>query len=246
MTERFTIVQLSPAALAVTGDRGNVLALQRRLEVAGHRVDVARVDSAGDLPWKADVVVIGNGPLSAVRTALPVLRSVRGYLSDWLAAGVPFLAVGGGMDALGREIRDPEAGAVEGLGLLPISVDRAGDRRVGYLAVDTPHGRIVGFEDHRATTAIEDGAEPFGIVSLGVTGSLGEREGVTAGAAIGTRVQGPVLPLNPELADAVLARALGRRGVEWAPVPGHLELDLPAAHAREAILAHMDTRFAHI
>ena len=34
--------------------------------------------------------------------------------------------------------------------------------------------------------------------------------GVLAGSVLGTRLHGPLLALNPELADLVLARALGR------------------------------------
>jgi CobQ-like glutamine amidotransferase family enzyme len=57
-------------------------------------------------------------------------------------------------------------------------------------------------------------------------------EGVVAGSAIGTHLHGPVLPMNPVLADRILGTAL--RG-EVAPVAQTERVDRYATNARRAI-----------
>jgi CobQ-like glutamine amidotransferase family enzyme len=65
-----TIVQLYPDELGVAGDRGNVMALTARLEHAGHSVTVVAHEVGSELPADVDLVVVGNGPLSAMRNIL--------------------------------------------------------------------------------------------------------------------------------------------------------------------------------
>ncbi len=254
MTEPYQIVQLQPAALGVTGDRGNVLALRRRLELAGAEVEVLGFDGNASLPPHADLVVIGNGPFSAVQAVLAELHRARERIQQWIDAGVPLLAVGAGFEVLGHRIRHTDGTELDGLGVLPVSVDHGaasgatgpGERHVGYVAIDSPAGRLVAFEDWRGMTTLDAGAEPFGVVAQGVTGTKGRGDGVRHRNAVGTRLQGPVLPLNPALADWFIGLAAARRHVEYAPGAAHAELDRLAAEARAVILKHVDHPFTHI
>jgi len=261
MSEPYRIVQLQPAALGVTGDRGNALVLQRRLELAGETVELLGLDGGASLPPHADLVVIGNGPFSAVQAVLPDLRRVRERIAEWIEAGVPLLAVGAGFEVLGHEVRHGDGQAIEGLGLLPVRVDHgavvsaratgsgaagSGERHVGYVATDSPVGELIGFEDWRGTTTLDAGAEPLGRVTRGVTGTKGMGDGVRRRNAVGTRLQGPVLPLNPAFADWLIGLAAARRHVAYAPGAAHAELDRLAAGARDVILRHIDHPFTHI
>ena len=67
--DRLTILHVYPRQMGVSGDRGNVVALIRRAAAAGPR-DPGRSSTrpATSCPTAADVVVIGNGPLSAMRS----------------------------------------------------------------------------------------------------------------------------------------------------------------------------------
>ena len=65
----------------------------------------------------------------------------------------------------------------------------------------------------------------------------GRGEAVRRGEAYATNVQGPALPLNPQLADALLRAAAERRGAEYLTGDRHTEIDRLAAGAREAILS---------
>jgi CobQ-like glutamine amidotransferase family enzyme len=244
--QNVVIAQLYPDELGVTGDSGNVLAIATRLERAGASVSVVHHRVGDDLVARPDIVVIGNGPLSAVRSVIDDLRAIGPELTEWVASGLPLLAVGAGMEALGEQIVTPEGETLDGIGLFPVSTDRAGARHAGYLVVDSSVGRIVGFEDHRTVTTRRDGAAPFGRVTSGVTGTAGFEDGVRVSNAIGTRVQGPVLPLNPVLTDFLIARALERRGLDWSASSAHAELDRLAEEARGVILANIDHVFSTI
>jgi CobQ-like glutamine amidotransferase family enzyme len=240
------ILQFYPDELGVTGDSGNVLAIATRLERAGATVTVRHHRVGDAAPERPDVVVIGNGPLSAVRAVLDDARRLAPTLVDWVAAGIPLLAVGAGMELLGERILTPDRETIDGLGVFPITTDRAGSRHAGYLVVDSPVGPVVGFEDHRTVTMRGEGGVPFGQVTAGVTGTAGSADGIRVANAIGTRVQGPVLPLNPVLTDFLIARALERRGLDWTATSAHAELDRLASEARGVILANIDHVFSTI
>lgn len=241
-----TIVQLYPDELGVAGDSGNVLALRVRLERAGVPVQVVHHHRGDVLPDRADIVVIGNGPLSAMRNVHSDLMSNAERIRSWVADGVPLLAVGAGMEMLGRSIEVPGEPGMPGAGVFPLVTTRSGGRHAGYVDIVTPTGQIVGFEDHRTTTALDQGAEAFGTVSRAVTGSQGKTDGVRVNAAIGTRVQGPLLPLNPRLTDEFIAVASKRAGFSYAPGAAHAELDRLAVEARGVILANIDHVFSTI
>ncbi|RWZ61444.1 cobyric acid synthase [Labedella populi] len=240
------ILQLYPGELGVTGDSGNVLAIATRLERAEASATVRHHRVGDPLPERPDIVVIGNGPLSAVRSVLDDARRLAPTLTDWVAAGIPLLAVGAGMELLGERILSPERETIAGLGIFPITTDRAGSRHAGYLVVESPVGPVVGFEDHRTVTTRGEGAVAFGRVTAGVTGTAGSEDGIRVANAIGTRVQGPVLPLNPVLTDFLIARALERRGIDWRAASAHGELDRLASEARAVILANIDHVFSTI
>ncbi len=91
-----TIVQLYPDELGVAGDRGNVLALRERLTRAGVAVTVLEHNVGDTLPSAADLVVVGNGPLSAMRNVYDDLLANAAALTEWVTAGVPLFAYGSG------------------------------------------------------------------------------------------------------------------------------------------------------
>ncbi len=205
------IVQLYPDLLGVTGDRGNVDVLAARARFAGHDAVVEHVGIGDASPAEADVIVIGNGPLSAVRAVRDDLAARAEWLAERRAAGASILAVGGGAELLTDRIALLDGGVIEGLGLVPAQVARTRRRRVGYVVAETVDGRLVGFEDHASEWSLAAGADAgirYGTVVAGNGGIAGGFETIAQDGLWATNVQGPVLPLNPQLADAILRRAL--------------------------------------
>lgn len=240
--ERFVIVQLYPDELGVTGDRGNVLALSTRLTLAGAEVTVVSHRRGDTLASDPDLVVIGNGPLSAVRTILDDLRSNAETIAGWVRSGVPVLAVGAGMEVLGTDIVLPDGETIAGVGAFPLSTTRGAARRMGYVVVDTSIGTMTGFEDHSCTTTLVD-SQPFGTVSRGIPSLMGGNDGIILGNSVGTRIQGPVLPLNPALTDHLIRLAAERRDLAWAPLPAHAELDRLASESRAVMQQQVEHDF---
>lgn len=214
MTDSLKIVQLYPDLLGVTGDKGNVDVLAFRAHAMGLDVTVEHVGIGSGVVEGADIVVIGNGPLSAIRRVLPDLAERKDTLVRHLDDDGVLFAVGGGAEALSSGISVLDGEDVTGLGILPFRVQRTRERRVGYIIVDTGIGRLIGFEDHASEWILEDSAEAWGNVVGGVGSVSGGREGLRVQEVFASNVQGPQLPLNPEIADALIAKAAARRGID--------------------------------
>lgn len=241
MSDVIRIVQLYPDLLGVTGDRGNVTVFETRLRAAGANVEVTALGLGDALPDDIDVLVIGNGPLSAMRRVSADLHDKRAAIERVFASGAAVFAVGAGAELLSHGTSPLEGDRVDGLGLFPFTVARSRDRRVGYIVAESEHGQIVGFEDHAASWRLDAGAAPLAKVTAG-RGSIGEPgvgagESIRVGEAYATNVQGPALPLNPAWADAMLTAVLARLGREYVRTPEHERLDELARGAREKILS---------
>jgi CobQ-like glutamine amidotransferase family enzyme len=241
-----TIVQLYPDELGVAGDRGNVMALTARLEHAGHSVTVVAHEVGSELPADVDLVVVGNGPLSAMRNILDDLLAIGDALRALRAIDVPFFAYGSGAELLGHSIALRDGSSLTGLGILPFRATRVSERAVGYVIVDSPFGQMVGFEDNASIWRLDATAKPLGILEAGSGNGEGSVEGVLDGVAIGTQVGGPVLPLNPLLTDAIIASIAARRGFATAPSDANARLDHYATRAREVIVANAKHVFSRI
>ncbi len=241
-----TIVQLYPDELGVAGDRGNVMALKARLEHAGHTVTVVAHEVGSELPTDVDVVVVGNGPLSAMRNVYDDLVSIGDALRALRSLEVPFFAYGSGAELLGHSLTLLDGSTLAGLGILPFSARRVSERAVGYVIVDSPFGQIVGFEDNASTWSLDSRAKPLGILEAGVGNGEGSVEGVLDGVAIGSQVGGPVLPLNPLLTDAIIGFIATRRGFTVSASDADSKLNDYATRAREVIVSNAKHVFSRI
>ena len=251
-----TIVQLYPDELGVAGDRGNVMALTARLTHAGHSVTVIAHEVGSTLPTDVDLVIVGNGPLSAMRNIHADLLANGDRLRALRASGVAVFAYGSGAELLGHSITLADGTSLEGLAVLPFRATRISTRAVGYVIVDSPFGQIVGFEDNASRWTLDAGAKPLGILEAGSGNGEGSVEGVldtgavgtvaSGTVAIGTQVGGPAIPLNPLLADAIIASIGKRRGFTVINSERNEKLEYYATRARDVIIAHAKHVFSRI
>lgn len=244
MTAAMRIVQLYPDMLGVTGDRGNVEVLATRARARGVEVTVETVGVGEGSLVGADIIVIGNGPLSALRSVLPDLLARRDDIEAHVSSGGVLLAVGAGAEALGSAV---VAGTetLDGLALAPFRVERGTTRKVGYIVAEAAEGRIIGFEDH-ASRWIHDGAPAAWARVVAGSGAFDEGEGYRERGLLATSVQGPLLPLNPQLADALIEQAAARADIVLSAAVGLDELDSYAAGARAKIESLQDKQFTAI
>lgn len=231
MSVLLRILHLYPRELGINGDVGNVLALLERARWRGVEAEVVEHAPGGTLPTSVDIVHIGSGPLSGQRAVHEDVLRIAPQLRQWRDAGIPMLAVAGGWQLLGRELVTPEGDVLAGAEVFPTRAVLSAKRQVAEVVVRTGDGAtLAGFENHSAVTTRESG-EPLGRIVSGVGNGDGT-EGVVLGAAIGTHLHGPVLPMNPLLADRMLQTAL--RG-ELPPVTETERVDRYATNARRAI-----------
>lgn len=226
------VLQLFPELTDVNGDAQNALVLARRAGWAGVGARVAALGVGAEPGGRPAAVVLGSTTDPALPRLLTALRGIRSALADWLDAGVPLLAIGTGMEALGGAIAGPD-GTLQGLGLLPGETVALPERVAGDLVVRAVEGDLVGYENHARGFRAGAGVDALGTVMRG-TGDGAGTDGVRYGSLTGTRLHGPVLAKNPALADRVLREAFGDVQPTGDAVTA---ADATAARIRAALLA---------
>lgn len=236
---QLSIGLILPDVLGTYGDDGNALVLRRRAEKRGISAEIVPIRLGDAVPEGLDIYTVGGGEDVAQTIAVEHLRD-DGGLARAAAAGKQILAICAGFQVLGRTFR---AGGreVEGLGLVDATTGSLPKRAIGELRTRPELGDLTqvltGFENHQGSTHLGPDAKPLGIVVRGwgnegpelivdpedpgrdIRG--GGAEGAVQGSIICTYMHGPALARNPELADLLLAHAMG---VSYAALD---PLDLP-------------------
>ncbi len=216
MTADLVLAHLYPDLLLTYGDRGNVLALEKRAEWRGFRVEVVATQRGDRLPESAGLIVIGGGTDRVQGIVGSDLMDRRAELGDAVERGCVVLGVCGGYQFLGHRYVAADGSEIRGLGLLDVETVAGSDRIIGRVRATASlwghEFELVGFENHAGRTSLGAEATPLATVDMGVgnggTGRSGGTEGAVQATAVGTYLHGPVLPLNPAFADALLERAL--------------------------------------
>ncbi|WP_403024779.1 type 1 glutamine amidotransferase [Salinibacterium sp. GXW1014] len=235
---QLTILELFPEHLAVNGDMGNVIVLRERLRLAGIDVTHVKHNPGDDLPDDVDIVTVGTGPASALRVLEASAQAIGDRLRGWRDDGVPMLAVTAGMQLLGSRVTMPGGAVLEGAGVLAIETDASADRVVtNCFVIDHAElGRLIGVENHGSTMALTGPVtEAFGTAVTGRGNGHAKHEGARAANVIGTHLQGPVLAMNPVLADHLIELACERKGISYSRNEGHAKLDSLALECRRIL-----------
>jgi lipid II isoglutaminyl synthase (glutamine-hydrolysing) len=226
------------------GDRGNILALQRRAEWRGIEVSVKEISLADRIAKKEyDVYFFGGGQDQSQDVVGEDLQRGNGETLKYEAErGVPILSICGGYQLLGKYYQPKTGPRVEGIGLFDAYTESGDKRMVGNLSlvidanlqkggVWEPH-TLVGFENHSGKTYLGPNVRPLGAVLVG-HGNNGEdhTEGAVYKNAIGCYLHGSLLPKNPHLSDWLLKKALdaSEQDPELSRMDDHFEL---TAHSR--------------
>ena len=236
MSDTLTIGLVLPDVLGTYGDDGNALVLRQRARMRGIEAEILPIHFGEPVPDSLDLYTLGGGEDTAQMIAVKHLRA-DGGLGRAAAKGTPIIAICAGLQVLGTDFR-ASGGQVAGLGLIDATTVSLKKRTIGELAA-TPMipeltQPLTGFENHMGATRLGGDASPLGRVTRGVgnTDEEGDKylgcDGVVQGSIIATYMHGPALARNPELADLLLARALG---TTLAELPA---LDLPEVTALRA------------
>ncbi len=179
--------------------------------MAGMPLTVHDHEIGDELPERAHLVHVGSGPVSGQEAVRDDVARIAAQLRSWAAAEIPFLAIAAGWQLLGRELVGTDGTVCQGAGVFPTRATLTADRRVGEVVATSPFGDLGGFENHGSVTELLDDAEPFARLTHREGAGPGP-EGVLVGPSIGTNLHGPLLPMNPAVADALLTTAAAPRG----------------------------------
>lgn len=208
------IALLYPELLGTYGDQGNALVLASRLRWRGTGSEVVTVPLGKAVPDQVDLYVLGGGEDAGQVAALRALQGSPGFARA-VTDGRTVLAVCAGLQLLGTSFTLQDGRPHAGLGVLDVTTTRLQRRAVGDVLADAAPDlglpRLVGFENHGGRTVLGPRARPLARVVTGTgNGSEDRAEGALQAGIVATYLHGPVLALNPDLADLVLARATGR------------------------------------
>jgi CobQ-like glutamine amidotransferase family enzyme len=226
----------------VYGDRGNILALERRAAWRDVELEVRGCTLGEDFdPDETDLIFFGGGQdREQAVVADDLVEGKAAPLKRAVEDGAVLLSVCGGYQLLGKFFRTGDGQELPGVGLFD-AWTVAGERRcIGNIVIrcewDPASRDLVGFENHSGKTYLGPGCQPLGQVRSGF-GNNGEdgTEGAVYKNAFGCYLHGSLLPKNPWFADLLLLRALQRRSgpdFELPPLDDRLE-----NLAHEAVIA---------
>jgi CobQ-like glutamine amidotransferase family enzyme len=241
------IVRILPELLRLNGSLGNAEVLQARLNWWGVEAQFHDVHAGENLPGYADIVVLGSGTSSALATAAAELTRWRDGSHRITEQGGLWCGFGLGGDLLGHTVSSSTGETHQGLGLTPVVARLGGPRFSGEVSGRDPQGRVVAgyLNDH--TTREGSGVSPLisldihektpwsGYTAVNEEGTL--FEGVYQDGLWVSALSGPLLALNPGLADDILHSWASRQDTTLPePTAAHQLADSRAEKARQAIL----------
>jgi len=222
-----TLVHLYPREMNIYGDTGNMLVLRKRLAWRGLDATVVPVSVGDPLPADADILLGGGGQDATQGDIGADFVSRAATLRAMADDGVVMLGICGTYQLFGHEFLTKDGRRIAGTGVLDVTTTGSDTRLIGNNHVESPWGRLVGFENHSGLTRLGSGVQPLGRTLSG-RGNNGEdaTEGAVRANVFGTYLHGPVLAKSPGFADELLRRAFARRGdpVELAPLDDSLAL----------------------
>lgn len=235
--KQLSIGHLYPREMNIYGDTGNLKALEWRLKQRGIKTRVIRIEAGHKLPADIDILLGGGGQDSGQQVIQADLARRAKSLKAMADDGVAMLMVCGLYQLWGHYFKTAESQRILGVGIFDAVTEAGTERLIGNIVVQSPFGRLVGFENHSGLTVLAKDQLPLAkvIKGHGNNGSTG-KEGAAYKNAFGTYLHGPVLPKNPNLADEIIRRALirkyGRSAEQLSPLDDELALKAAELAAR--------------
>lgn len=207
------IAHLYPDEMSIYGDTGNIRALEQRLAWRGYKPVVKRVEIGKPFDFSKTDIVFGGGGQDRGQVVVSEDLQTRGEaLREAAADGMPMLVICGLYQLFGHHFRTVDGAEIPGIGVLDLRTVGSDIRMIGNIVVESPYGRLVGFENHSGLTMLGSGQQALGRVRKGYGNNAKSRmEGAVSHNVIGTYLHGPILPKNPALADHLILQAVARK-----------------------------------
>jgi CobQ-like glutamine amidotransferase family enzyme len=209
---KINVVRLHNELLGTYGDQGNAEVLEFRGRYLGITANIIDISYNDSIPTNGDIYLLGGAEDAAQLLSVEALQRDMETIRLVIERGAVFLAVCAGFQILGNTFY-ADGREVNGLGLLDVHSVPGEKRFVGDIKTKFRGMNIelTGFENHGGKTILGSGVEPFGKVVTGSGNGDGKFDGAISGNIFGTYLHGPILARNPEFADLLLNRAVGRK-----------------------------------
>ncbi len=221
MKQKIIIGWLYPELMSTYGDRGNIIALQKRSEWRAIEAEILSIGvetTAKEL--KTVDLLFGGGAQDRQQEIVmrDLKKEKKEMIKELVENNAPALFVCGAPQLMGNYYEPGFGERIEGLGIFNMDTKHPGidkERLIGNIMaklnsdVFGTDQTIVGFENHGGRTHLLEGVKPFAKVVKGF-GNNGEdgTEGVVYKNAIGCYFHGPLLPKNPYVADWLIKKSL--------------------------------------
>ena len=207
-----TIEYLYPEYNNLYGDRGNLLYLKRKLRDAGvavNWVETGLFDEPAFVNQKVDFLYIGPCTERQQEQEIAHLAPYRDALAARMNAPTLTLATGNAIELFGTYIQRADRSRLDALGLTPLHAERFLRLRYNELCLGMYDGmEIVGFKNQLSHSYGEN-PHPFLTMQTGTgTHPAVREEGYHTAGFFATYLIGPLLPLNPPFAEALIRRML--------------------------------------
>ncbi len=215
------ICHLYPDLLNTYGDRGNILALQKRAQWHGINTTIQNVTIGENFDASAyDIIFLGGGQdYEQEIIQKDVLEQKATEIKNAVSNMKVFLCICGGYQLMGKYYKTWDEKEIEFLGALDLWTVGGKERMIGNIVFESDiisedgHPlKIVGFENHSGRTYLGDSIRPLGKVLFG-NGNNGTDgfEGAVYNNVYCSYSHGSLLPKNPILTDHLLSLALKQK-----------------------------------
>lgn len=219
------------------GDVENARVLARRAELWGARVETIAWDGGKWSGPSPQIVAIGSAMEFQWEEAFARLSTSWPTITAWLEEGAVVLAIGTSAEMLGQTV-ERNGEIVTGLGAHPGRAQSLSAHQSLFVEVSHPGGPLVGFINRDRVIEFTDSD---GLGTLTHPDQLHHSpETLITPGLVATALRGPVLAVNPWLADHLLSQM----GVTTSPPPpeGIQRLDSHAEEVVERIRRQWDSR----
>lgn len=214
-----TIVQLYPKDMNIYGDRGNILALQKRAECHGYATKVINYNVGDALPEEVDIFIGGGGQDSGQKRVQEDLQKIAPILRSHADDDTPMLLICGMYQLFGVAFTTRGGEVIHGAGIFDARTYGGDERLIGNIIVESPEfGTIIGYENHSGQTYLAHDVDPLGSVRLGAGNNMKDSvEGARYNNVIGSYLHGSLLPKNPKITDFLIQQAAIKKYGDFTP-----------------------------
>jgi len=202
----------------IYGDWGNVLTLLKRLEWHGYDPQLLEHHPGEPFPHDVDLVIGGGGQDSGQGIVQVDLQKIAQELRALADDDTPMLMICGLYQLFGHRFVTHQNESIPGIGIFDLETIAGNNRMIGNVISSSPHGKLIGYENHSGATWLGKNQKPLGKVLKG-DGNNGQdsTEGAIYRSVFGSYLHGSLLPKNPQFADELIRLATIRKFGSFEP-----------------------------